>query len=107
MWHGSYVSPKGVCEKLQYYEDAIIAKGKCIPNYFKDVFMQWVLFPEKRAAIEKKWNGVQEFVPQIRGASYTEKFMGKHPPIIQRDMSELIEKFNKQIEMYKLLPKTN
>lgn len=100
MWHGSYISPKQVYEKIKYYESSVISKGNCIPNYFKDVYLEWVLFPEKRESIEKKWNGVQEFMPHARGACYTEKYMGKHPEIILRDMSELITKFDKQLADY-------
>ena len=100
MWHGSYISPKQVYEKIKYYESSVISKGNCIPNYFKDVYWEWVLFPEKRESIEKKWNGVQEFMPHARGACYTEKYTGKHPEIIVRDMSELITKFDKQLADY-------
>src|SRR6185369_15552506 len=32
MWHGSYVSPKEVHDKIPYYEAAVIAQGQCIPD---------------------------------------------------------------------------
>lgn len=101
MWHGSYISPKGVYEKLQYYEDAIISKGNCIPNYFNDLFINWIKNPDKRIEIEKKYNGVQEFSPRIRGSALTIPFEGKHPDIILRDMDELKLKFNNQLALYK------
>jgi len=101
MWHGSYISPKQVYEKIQYYETAVISKGNCIPNYFKDVYLEWVNGCDtKRMAIENKWKGVQEFMPHTRGACFTEKYKGKHPEIIMRDMSELITKFDKQLQQY-------
>jgi len=100
MWHGSYVSPKQVYEKIRYYESAVISKGNCIPNYFKDVFLEWVMFPEKRESIEKRWNGVQEFMPKARGECFTEAYNREHPAIIMRDMSELISKFDKQLAEY-------
>lgn len=100
MWHGSYVSPHGVYDKLRYYEDAIIAKGKCIPYYFKEVWLQWVLYPEKREEIEKKYRGVHEFSPSIREDCYTIPFTGQHPEVIVRDMAELQAKFDEQLKLY-------
>lgn len=101
MPHYSYVSPKGVYEKIQYYEDAVISEGNCIPNYFKDVFVPWVKGSvRERSAIELKWRGVQEFMPKARGEAYTEPFTGKHPDIILRDMSELKAKFELQLKEY-------
>ena len=100
MWHGSYISPKQVYEKIKYYESSVISKGNCIPNYFKDVYLEWILNPEKRQSIEKKWNGVQEFMPHARGACFTEPYKNSHPEIIMRDMSELIAKFDKQLQEY-------
>ena len=39
-------------------------------------------------------------MPHTIGASFTEKYKGKHPEIIMRDMSELITKFDKQLQQY-------
>lgn len=100
MWHGSYISPKQVFEKIKYYENSVISKGNCIPNYFKDVYLNWVLNAKKRMEIELKWNGVQEFMPHARGSCFTEKYTGEHPEIIIRDMSELKAKFDKQLKEY-------
>lgn len=97
MWHASYVSPMQVYDKISYYESAVIQQGRCIPNYFKDVFLNWILHPELRDEIENRWNGVQEFVPEIRGESKTIPFTGTHPDIILRDMDILKEKFNSQL----------
>lgn len=96
MWHGSYVSPKGVADKIRYYEGAVISPGKCIPNYVRDIYLQWLLFPHRRQQIES-WNkGVHEFISAIRGDSYTEPFAGKHPDIIIRDMPELMRRLEKE-----------
>lgn len=100
MWHGSYVSPKGVYEKIKYYESAVIKPGACIPNYFTDVFMPWVTQPDKRDEIENRWRGVQEFMPQFRGDCFTLPFTGEHPDVILRDWEILQNKFNKQLEYY-------
>lgn len=101
MPHYSYVSPKGVYEKLQYYEDAIISKGACIPNYFENVFVPWVEGNAgDKSSIEAKWKGVQEFMPSKRGEAYTIPFEGTHPEVILRDMEQLKKKFNEQFKLY-------
>lgn len=98
MYHYSYVSPYQVYDKIKYYEAAVISKGKCIPNYFEDVFLRWINNPEERKLIEDKWMGVHEFVPSARGGwCKAEPFIGEHPEIIKRDMKELKEKFNIQL----------
>ena len=98
MWHGSYVSPKGVYDKLRYYEGAIIAPGKCIPDYFYSVWLPWVKFPNERNLIEEEWNGVQEFIPSIRGESKTIPYTGQHPEIILRDMKYFEQRFENEIK---------
>lgn len=98
MWHGSYVSPKGVKDKIQYYENAVITQGNCIANYFENVYLNWVLNPHKRQQIEQTYKGVQEFNPQTRGEAFTMPFSGNHPDIIKRDMVHLIQKFEIQLE---------
>lgn len=99
MWHGSYVSPKGVYDKIRYYEGAVIAAGKCIPNYFNDVWLPWVQQPELRTQIEDKWNGVQEFIPSARGESKTIPYTGQHPDIILRDMQYFKQRFDNEIKL--------
>lgn len=94
MPHFSYTSPLGVKRKLDYYQAAVIAPGKCIPDYFKSVYLPWVQLPEHRKEIENLWKGVQEFVPDIRDECYTELFTGQLPDIIIRDMPQLTSRFN-------------
>lgn len=101
MPHYSYVSPKGVYEKLQYYENSVISKGNCIPNYFKDVFVPWVNGSDyDRKIIEDRWRGVQEFIPSKRGDAFTMSFEGDHPNIILRDMDYLENKIIEQMAEY-------
>ena len=101
MYHYSYVSPTQVFQKIQYYESAVISKGKCIPNYFNDVFIKWVTGCDThRALIEKTYNGVHEFTPDARGECKTELFRNLHPEIIFRDIKELKAKFDKQLKEY-------
>jgi hypothetical protein len=100
MCHYSYVSPQMVHDKIRYYEGAVISKGNCIPNYFQDVWLNWVQNPGQRLQIEQKWKGVQEFMPKARGECYTEPFMGSHPDSIQRIMPELIDRFENQLTAF-------
>ena len=90
MYHYSYVFPRQVKEKVAYYEAAVIAKGKCIPDYYKNVWLSWVKNPDQRQAIEAQYKGVHEFTPDYRGECFTAPFTGTHPVIIQRDR-KLIE----------------
>jgi len=102
MWHGSYVSPKGVYQKIQYYEGAIIGEGKCIPNYFQDVFIPWVTQHGKRQEIEDKWQGVQEFIPAARNYqdARTIEYVGTPPPVITKYMLELETKFYAEMALF-------
>jgi len=100
MWHGTSISPKQVYEKINYYHDSV-AKNNIIDNYFRDVWLAWVLNPDKRQEIERENDGVQEFKKTARGDAFTIPFTGEHPLVIQKYMPELIEKFNKQLNEYK------
>lgn len=103
MYHYSYVSARQVKEKLKYYESSVIKKGDCIPNYYTDVWRQWVgarLSGDNTTMqyIEKKYNGVHEFKPSVRGSSYTIEFTGTHPKVIEDSMEELGNEFLKQLK---------
>lgn len=103
MYHYSYVFPRQVFEKIQYYESAVISKGNCIPNYFNEVYLPWVMGDhETKFRIEQQYKGVHEFMPHARGECYTEQFVGTHPEIILRDMDELKQEFTKQITPFLL-----
>ncbi len=95
MYHYSYVSPKQVFEKIQYYKESL-SKDNCIDNYFNRIWLTWVLCPELRNEIEDKFNGVHEFLPSYRGECRTAKFEGEHPEVIKRDLIALKDKFNEQ-----------
>lgn len=103
MWHGSYVSPKGVFNKIRYYEGSVIEDGQCIPNYFQDVWLAWVRGNEnQRLEIEEKWKGVQEFMPAARQYQecYTEPYTGTHPPAIRMAIPQLLAKFDKELKLF-------
>lgn len=97
MYHYSYVFPKQIKTKTEYY--ASLASGKFIPDYFNTIYLPWINgTDEERVALELKYSGVHEYRPEFRGSSMTRAFEGTHPAPIARDMHLLLEKFNKQLE---------
>lgn len=98
MWHGSYVSPKGVQDKIRYYEGAVIKPGQCIPDYFNRLWLPWVMYPNVREELEKQYNGVHEFAPAMRGPTFTIPYPGSHPAIIRHYMPAFMEQFNKELK---------
>lgn len=105
MYHYSYVFPRQVKEKVEYYENAVISKGNCIPNYFKEVYLSWVMGDtQDKYNIEQAYKGVHEFQPHARGECYTEQFAGLHPIAIIQDFKKLKEDFNFQLNIEKQLP---
>ena len=115
MYHYSYVFPKQVKNKVEYYKDKV-SMNKCIDNYFKLVYLPWVLSynlsvsedAEKRklgdqcqAAVEHNFNGVHEFKPEYRGDCYTARFIEAHPEAIRRDIHKLTNRYTLEFEKYK------
>ena len=70
-----------------------------IDNYFDEVYLPWVL-NQNRNLIEQKYLGVHEFKPQYRGECYTKPFTDTHPDAIIENMTELMSKFDSQLEKY-------
>lgn len=100
MYHYSYVFPKQVHTKINYYKDSV-SKQNCIDNYFDEIYLPWVLSDDsEKKFIESKYLGVHEFKAHVRGECYTEKFGFGHPEAITNDMTSLIDKFNKQLKEY-------
>jgi hypothetical protein len=97
MYHYSYVFPRQVYSKVTYYKNAL-SKEKCIDDYFRRIYLPWVLGDEqKRAAIETEFQGVHEWKPEYRGPAMTQPFIGNHPVPIQRDMAILLAEFSAQL----------
>lgn len=100
MYHYSYVFPDQVFRKINYYKDSV-SRQNCIDNYFETVYLPWVIATEdKRKKIEKGYNGVHEFKPEVRGECYTAKFEGGHPESITKNISSLKRDFQIQLEKY-------
>jgi glycosyltransferase involved in cell wall biosynthesis len=101
MYHYSYVFPRQVKEKVQYYK-AAVSQSNCIDDYFENVYIPWVTGGAgERRDVEKRYQGVHEFIPKYRGDCYPEMFRGEHPEIIKRDMEELQAEFDRQLKIAK------
>jgi len=98
MYHYSYVFPKQVKNKIEYYK-AKVSRDKCIDGYFKKVYLPWVNSSEmQRYQIEKQYLGVHEFKQQFRGECFTAPFVGEHPEAIQKNLLSLTRRFNEELE---------
>lgn len=98
MYHYSYVFPKQVYKKLNYYKSAV-SKSRCIDNYFFNIYLPWVLGDDKKKNdIENTYQGVHEFLPQLRGPCYTKFFLDEHPKAIKDNLNKLKENFNNQLQ---------
>lgn len=100
MYHYSYVFPDQVYNKIKYYKNRV-SKQNCIDDYFETVYLPWVLSSnDKRKKIEKSYNGVHEFKPEVRGECYTKEFTMNHPESIIKNLDFLKEKFDNQLKKY-------
>lgn len=101
MYHYSYVFPKQVYTKINYYKDSV-SKQNCIDNYFNEIYLPWVIGDKnEKKIIEEKYLGVHEFKPNVRGECYTNEFNLSHPESIQNNMLTLIERFNFELDNFK------
>jgi len=100
MYHYSYVFPDQVFNKIKYYEE-FLNKSHCIKDYFNQVYLPWVTgSEEQRKNIEQKYLGVHEWTPNSRGPCYSAPFTSEHPEIIQNNLHQLKNKFNRQLTGY-------
>jgi len=100
MYHYSYVFPRQVHTKINYYKDSV-SRENCIDNYYKRIYLPWVKGNEdERQKIENEFLGVHEFKPNSRGECYTKKFEWKHPESIQKDLEILKKEFTEQLIKY-------
>jgi len=100
MYHYSYVFPFQVNEKIKYYNDYVHMGGN-ISNYFNSLYLPWVNGNDnQKLIIEKKYKGVHEYRPELRGESFTSVFKGEHPKIILENMDKLKYKFNEQLKNF-------
>ena len=98
MYHYSYVFPKQVKNKIQYYK-AKVSMFKCIDDYYENVFSPWVSSSElDRYDIEKKYSGVHEWKPEYRGPCFTADFEGTHPEAIVNSMNDFKDRMNRELE---------
>ena len=100
MYHYSYVFPDQVYKKISYYKDSV-SKQNCIDNYFENIYLPWMNGNDSiKSEIERRYLGVHEFRPQLRGPCYTKNFADKHPESIEFKKSYLLNKIQSQLKNY-------
>ena len=98
MYHYSYVFPKQVKNKVEYYK-AKVSRHKCIDDYYNTIFLPWVLSePYERYHLEKQFLGVHEFKPEYRGDCYTTEFESEHPRSINNNIKELQKRIQEELD---------
>lgn len=101
MHHYSYVFPRQVYNKINYYK-AKVSMNKCIENYFYKVYLPWVTTNDsyEKHQIEKLFLGVHEFKPEFRGECYTSENYTKHPESIEERIDEFNSIIKEQIKLF-------
>jgi hypothetical protein len=98
MYHYSYVFPKQVKNKIEYYK-AKVSMSKCIDDYYNRVYLPWMkLEPFERYHLEKEYEGVHEFKAEYRGECYTAEFEGRHPQAIAKNMNSLKRRIDMELD---------
>ncbi len=96
--HYSYVWASQVKMKSEYYA----TRSDCIPAYFTDVWLRWVLGNDlTKQIIENENDGVHEWRKERRGSCRTVPFTGQHPKVIQDTMPRLLERFERELDAYR------
>ena len=96
MYHYSYVFPRQVQTKTNYYKTFV--RGGTIPNYFETVYIPWVRGNAiSRRILETRYQGVHEWIPERRGPCFTSGFRDTHPTAIEQNMAQLVAKFWSQL----------
>lgn len=100
MYHYSYVSPRCVNEKMEYYK-TVVNPYNIIENYFYKVFLPWMTGNDKeRAMLENLFEGVHEF--KNRPTAYTKPFTGTHPARIKDSFARLEKIVKEEIDFFVL-----
>jgi hypothetical protein len=98
MYHYSYVFPKQVKNKIEYYQ-AKVSKHKCIEDYYQKIYLPWISSDElSRFEIERQFDGVHEFKPQYRGDCYTADFSGEHPHSIEKNLDDFKNRITQELK---------
>ena len=98
MYHYSYVFPRQVKNKVEYYK-AKVSRHKCIDDYYNKIYLPWMKGEDfDRYQLEKEYQGVHEFKPEYRGACYTEPFENTHPQAIGSNLKKLKNRIKKELQ---------
>jgi hypothetical protein len=99
MYHYSYVFPKQVKNKTNYYVTFTAGGTGNIPNYYENVYLKWVHGDdEAKRLLESEYCGVHEWKPERRGNCYTAKFNLTHPEAIVANLGDLKLRIKYELE---------
>jgi hypothetical protein len=100
MYHYSYVSPRCVLEKTEYYAE-VVNPYNITDKWFAKVWLPWMTGNDKeRAFIETQYDGVHEF--KNRPTAYTKPFTGSHPARVRDSLPRLEKTVKKELEYFTL-----
>ena len=100
MYHYSYVFPRQVKMKAQYYHDR--DPNGTIPHWFENVYLPWAsgaradLWGELYR-LEQRHQGVHNWRPERRNATFTNWFEGRHPANIEAAIPQLQARFDAEL----------
>ncbi len=99
IYHYSYVFPKQVKEKCNYYQSRF--QG-LIPNYWNNLFVPWMKSKtdDEKEKIELPTMGVHMWLPKRRGPAFTKEFKMKHPKTIHESLNRLNARIEKEKKIY-------
>ena len=101
MYHYSYVFPKQVANKIEYYE-AKVSRDKCFKKYFETIYLPWVQADddEQKFKIEMINDGVHEFIKGTRPHTFTKRFEGSHPSEVEKRLEEYRNRIDDEMSAY-------
>jgi hypothetical protein len=102
MYHYSYVFPKQVKNKIEYYE-AKVSREKCFKKYFETIYLPWVQSnsEDEKLKIEMINEGVHEFIKGTRTHTFTKRFEGDHPESIKNSLFDYNQRIKLELKEYK------
>lgn len=96
-FHYSYVLPKQMANKANYYR--FRNPAATVDRYMDAIYLPWVRGDDKaKARIERKYRGVHNERGHV---CYTRPFTGQHPAVIQEIMPALQVQFAEELEAFR------
>jgi len=94
IYHYSHLPPRRVKHKMGYYASF----SQTIPNYWENLYVPWMRAQTEaeKLAVERPFQGVQEWQPHRRGPAFTARFDGTHPDIIEQHREAIEEQIRRE-----------